>query len=395
MKTYCKNIDLTDPKVILPWVLDCLQGDGKRKAKWKRRDFQHLMAHYCQHSVQEIRAAVKEHDMNVLLEAAQGLAEEAAARIRRKELDLRPIRYFKRIDVSSRKEREISNESPMQQVFDFIAISAMMPMLRAKILPHQYASIRGRGQSAGRRRLERWIRRDKKCRYYVKGDIRKCFPSIKRPVVMRLLLRDIRKNQTLLWLVDTLLATYKDGLIIGTLLSQWLCNYVLSYMYRAIADFAKTRRGVRVRLVRRLLFYMDDFILLGSRAADLAKAVRQAIRYAADQLGLLVHDDWFVQDVSAAPIDMMGYRVGHKRTTIRGRIFLRARKQYLKAERWLRKHRFLRFVRAKKITCYYGYFKDSDSDRVCKKLKVHKVFAAACNCVSYFDKKSRKEVLTA
>lgn len=181
MKTYCKNIDLTDPKVILPWVLDCLQGDGKRKAKWKRRDFQHLMAHYCQHSVQEIRAAVKEHDMNVLLEAAQGLAEETAARIQRRELDLRPIRYFKRVDVSSRKEREISNESPMQQVFDFIAISALMPMLRAKILPHQYASIRGRGQAAGKRRLERWVRRDKNCRYYVKGILENASRALSGP----------------------------------------------------------------------------------------------------------------------------------------------------------------------------------------------------------------------
>ena len=390
MKTYCKGIDLCNPATLVPWILDCLQGDGKRPAKWKRKDFQYLMAEYCAYSVQEIRAATKEHDMNILLAAVEGLAVEIAERIKRRALDLRPIHYFKRVDGVSRKEREISHESPLQQVIDHVAVSALMPMLKAKILPHQYASIRKRGQKAGKTKLEKWVRKKKDARCYVKGDIRKCFPSIKRDVVMKFLQRDIHKNPTLLWLVDSLLQTYKDGLVIGTLLSQWLCNYVLSHLFRQIKSFVKVRRGRTVRLVWHVLFYMDDFILLGTREADLKKAMRMAIAFAGDALGLLVHDDWMVYKVAETPIDMMGYRVGYHRTTIRSRIFIRARRAFLRAERWLRKHRFLRRVLAKKVVCYWGYFKASDSDRVCGKLKAYATVPAACNCVSYFDMKAQQ-----
>lgn len=390
LKTYCKGIDLCNPATLEPWILDCLQGDRKRPAKWRRKDFQYLMAEYCDYSVFEIRAAIKAHDLNIPLKAVEGLAVEIAGRIRHRELDLRPIHYFKRIDGVSRKEREISHESPMQQLIDHIAISALMPMLKAKILPHQYASIRKRGQKAGKIKLEKWVRKGHDARCYVKGDIKKCFPSIKRDVVMKFLKRYIHKNATLLWLVDALLATYNDGLVIGTLLSQWLCNYVLSYMFRKIQTFTKARRGRVVHLVRHILFYMDDFILLGTREADLKMAMRMTIAYAEKALLLRVHDDWKVYKVADTPIDMMGYRVGYRKTTIRGRIFIRARRQFLRAERWLRKHRFLRLVLAKKITCYWGYFKASDSDRVCGKLKAYATVPAACNCVSYFDIKAKQ-----
>ena len=145
-----------------------------------------------------------------------------------------------------------------------------------------------------------------------------------------------------------------------------------------------------VHLVRHILFYMDDFILLGTREADLKMAMRMTIAYAEKALLLRVHDDWKVYKVADTPIDMMGYRVGYRKTTIRGRIFIRARRRFLRAERWLRKHRFLRLVLAKKITCYWGYFKASDSDRVCGKLKAYATVPAACNCVSYFDIKAKQ-----
>lgn len=94
MKTYCKGIDLCNPATLEPWILDCLQGDRKRPAKWRRKDFQYLMAEYCDYSVFEIRAAIKAHDLNIPLKAVEGLAVEIAGRIRRRELDLRPIHLF-------------------------------------------------------------------------------------------------------------------------------------------------------------------------------------------------------------------------------------------------------------------------------------------------------------
>ena len=76
--------------------------------------------------------------------------------------------------------------------------------------------------------------------------------------------------------MDNLLRTHSkvtSGMAIGSYLSQWLCNYALSYLYRYADGLHRIRHRKngteqRVRLVRHILFYMDDFILIGPRAAD-------------------------------------------------------------------------------------------------------------------------------
>ncbi|WP_348235219.1 hypothetical protein, partial [Salmonella enterica] len=59
----------------------------------------------------------------------------------------------------SGKVRDICQESPEQQVFEYIAKYSLEPLFRAKLLHCQYGSIPGKGQLGGKRRIERMIRK--------------------------------------------------------------------------------------------------------------------------------------------------------------------------------------------------------------------------------------------
>ena len=216
MKTYCKDIDITDPEQIEPFIALCFAG------KTGRRNFQRLAMRYSNLTQGQIDEAVRKHDNGAFAPAIKGVAVEIAARIRRRSLDLLPIRYYERADESNGKIRLIGVESTLQQCMDYVAVWALMPLFRAKIGRYQCASIPGRGQVDGKRAIERFIRRKDphgtKSKYFVKMDVRHCYQNLTRRAVMRRLRRDVHKNPVLLWFVDALLSTFQHGFSIGSFL---------------------------------------------------------------------------------------------------------------------------------------------------------------------------------
>ena len=383
IKTYCKNINIEDSKAIKPFIFDYLTNKGSKGINWKRKNFLKLIEQYTSYKKESLFS----FDNDKLYEAMENislkLSVEISKRIKNRELNLEPIHFFNHIDGISLKEREISNVSPMQRIMDYIAISALEPLFKAKIMPHQYASLKGKGQVAGKRTIERWIRKNKDVRYFVKLDIEKCFNSISKDLIMRFLKRDIHKNGTLIWFVEALLSTYtrivnntiECNLIIGTLLSQWLCNYILSYLYRYVDGLYKIKKSKRegnqrrVRLLSHLLFYMDDILITSTRRTDLKKVVKNTLLWAKNNLNLTIHDNWQIRDASRFSIDMMGYVICFKNTIVRSRIFLRARRQFIRAFIDIQNNKTLSKIRAQKIISYSGYFKHSNSKYF--KIKYH------------------------
>lgn len=355
MKTYCKRADPTDLQTIERYAYEAMTG------KLKRKDYSEFVAGYCPLSAKEIRkrarAAITWYPE--LEQALHWIALDIAGRIRARRLYLPPVRYSERRDGMCRKVRKIGLMSVMQQLMEHVAVGCMEELWAAKYEYHQYASIRGKGQLKGARRIFKWTKRGK-TKHFVKLDIRKCFQSITRETAMRWLRRDIGKNVLLLWFVDELLKMHGDGLIIGSLLSQYLCNYFMSYAYRYVMGLHKERRGKSFRLCYCALFYMDDILLGGVDRRNLVMAVRKLIRYMRDSFGLTIKDTWHVRRHEDAPIDMMGYTITAKgRLKIRRRVFLRARRAFRRA--WSGNHTRLTLYR---VGAYYGYFKAAKIHRL-------------------------------
>lgn len=352
MKTYCKGVNPSDPKTIQPHIWNCL------KPKLKRRDYSDFVSRYCSLTAKKIRALArqgvyhKEFDRALML-----IAMDISVRIRQRDLQLEPIRYSERTDGLSRKTRIIGIESVMQQIMEHVAVGCMHDLWEAKYEYHQYASIKGKGQLRGVKAIQKWTKAGK-TKYFVKLDVRKCFQSLTRETAMKWLRRDIGKNELLLWFVDALLQMHGSSLVIGSLLSQFLCNYFMSYAYRYVMSLFKERRGKRMKLVECALFYMDDILLTGLDRRNIVMAVRKLIKFMKQSFCLEVKPDWNVRRHSDCGIDMMGYVVTAKgKIKIRRRVFIRARRAFVRSAKGDD-----RLKTQRRVSAYGGFFKAAKID---------------------------------
>lgn len=404
MKTYCKpaTVNVEDWKFNELAVVECFRN------KRSRKDFQRLLSKTGKITKREIVEDQLNKDFKRTLEAESEVAKMLTQRIINRDLQLKPIRQFQRIDGLTQKLRDICQESPEQQVFEYIGVYALKPLFRAKILPIQYGSIPNKGGVAGKRKIERLLRKKFHGKVVaLKGDVTKAYPSVTVPIVMEMLRRDIGKNKVLLWFLGALMSNYPGNhLCIGGYLPAWLFNYVMSYVLRYIYEQAQIRRGKRNRLVYAIVCYADDFTIYGD-VSKLKKAMKKATIWAHDKFGLKIKDIWQFYQVASFDeerenleerrkgskkrtpgVDMMGYVVRRRYTIIRGRVFRRIRRQVLRAWEDFKAKGFIPWWRACRIAAYKGWIKHSNS----LKFRMEYCFDKLFKMCSYSASKHGKEV---
>ena len=404
MKTYCKpaTVNIEDWKFNELAVVECFRN------KRSRKDFQRQLCKTGKITKREIVEDQLNKDFKRTLEAESEVAKMLTQRIINRDLQLKPIRQFQRIDGLTQKLRDICQESPEQQVFEYIGVYALKPLFRAKILPIQYGSIPNKGGVAGKRKIERLLRKKFHGKVVaLKGDVTKAYPSVTIPVVMEMLRRDIGKNKVLLWFLGALMSNYPGNhLCIGGYLPAWLFNYVMSYVLRYIYEQAQIRRGKRNRLVYAIVCYADDFTIYGD-VSKLKKAMKKATIWAHDKFGLKIKDIWQFYQVASFDeerenleerrkgskkrtpgVDMMGYVVRRRYTIIRGRVFRRIRRQVLRAWEDFKAKGFIPWWRACRIAAYKGWIKHSNS----LKFRMEYCFDKLFKMCSYSASKHGKEV---
>lgn len=397
MKRYCKNIKL-DADWIKSSMLECLSD------KWDRLDVAGFLAEY-----QEGRELLPKRAVQRMIRADRTWAEpliqkaaiEMAQEIRDRKISFPAIRYSMRYDGNSGKIREIGVESIKQQVYDYVAVNALMELFNRKIGKYQCASIPGRGQVYGKKAIEKWIRKNPaKTRIGAKGDVHHCYPSINIRKLMRFLRKQV-KNEDLLYLVETLIGSYKQGLSIGSYLSQWLCNYYLSFAYhyaeQKLEKVRKSKRGPakRVRLIYAVIFYMDDILILGPRKADVRKAMQLLVKFFKDELDLEIKANWKLFQVDYIGkdgrhhgdcIDMMGYKIYRDHTEVRRNIFLRSRRAFTRLRKQVRRRIGIALDLAYRCVSYFGWYKNSDSTNFKEKYGIEQLMKYAKRRVSIESK---------
>nr|DAI79157.1 MAG TPA: hypothetical protein [Caudoviricetes sp.] len=407
MKTYCKpaQIDVEDWKQNEKAVFGCFRN------KRSRNDFQRLLCRTGTITKKELAEDRLNKNLERTMAAESAVARILTRRIINRELNLKPIRQFQRVDGLTHKLRDICQESPEQQIFEYIAVYALMPLFRAKLLPIQYGSIPKKGGVAGKRKIERLLRKKFRGKVSViKGDIQKAYPSVTVELTMNMLRRDVGKNKVLLWFLGALMSNYPGNhLCIGGYLPAWLFNYVMSYVLRFLYEQAQIRREKRHRLVYAIVCYADDFSIYGD-LSKLKKAMKKATVWAQDKLGLTIKKVWQFYPVASLEdeqknllerksgskkrtpgVDMMGYVIRRKYTIIRGRVFRRIRRQILRAWQDLERDGFVPWWRACRIGAYKGWLQHSDSIRFCQKYDFYRLLRTCARSIRKHGKEVENE----
>lgn len=371
IKRYCKNIDITDPEAVYPWVYDCCRRHRNRY------DFKNLLGGG------DFEEAVRE------------ICKDACKRIKDRDLNLEKPQIRTMVDKTTGKIRQIGKESAMQQVFDYIAVHSSMEIFRARLVREQCSSITGRGQIYGKNMIKRWIISDndaeryakrhgyryaRKVKYFVKLDIHQCFPSADTEVFLELFEMDCA-NKDIVWLWQVLIRSHRvdgyTGFLIGALTSQWACQYMISFIYRYAKEQGYERRGKNIKAVTHMLIFMDDMMLTGSNRKRLKKAVENTVSYTKQEFGWEIKPNWHIRALDDFDIDMMGYVIHRDGSvTIRDRDFVKARRMFLRCQGGMT------YSQAKRIMSYKGFFVHSDSRTVRDKYHAESVWRNASKLIS-------------
>ena len=398
MKKKCKEIDITDWQTVLPWVRECIMRHKKRY------DFKSLLIRHGV-SKDDYYSAVQNQEYAAFEEAIESIAKEACEHIKIKSLDLPPVQIRRMVDTTTDKVRDIGKESAMQQVYDHIAVHSCEEIFRCRMVDQQMSSIRGRGQIKGMKLIRRYIQKDNrairyakahgmryasKCKYFVKLDIRKCYPNADMEIFMELLEHDCG-NPDIIWLWRTLLESHHvngyTGFMIGALPSQWACQVMLSYIYRKAMTLKFTRHRKEHRKVSKMVMFMDDMLLFGSNRKALLSAVREIAAYAKEKLGFEIKKTFSIKALARTGVDMMGFVIYRN-----GKVEIRQR-NYIKSRRLMM--RFLStgsliISQAKRLNAFKGFYKYSDSRKTCEEYSVWKIYSLCSLVTSKHDKEERR-----
>ena len=390
IKRYCKNVDITDRELISIATYKCLKG------KYYRNDTLQLLSTVSGLTTNQLYYIMKKFSIKTVFRFVELIIDQIRIEIFDQDLKFVPIWYKEKIDTSNGKLRRIGIQNVKQQIYDYIAVEGLQDMFK-RIGEHQYASIKGRGQLAGARRLKRWMR-NKKLRCIGKADVKKCFPSIDHGMLMYFLYKYI-KNDDLLWLIQTLVDSFEQGLSIGSYLSQYLCNLYMSQLYHEISErmyrIRKKRDGTkqRVNLTTHVLIYMDDIFISGTNTKDLHKAMKLIIKFAKERMGLTIKKSWIIATCKFRDkmhdndfVDMMGFRVYRWHMTIRKYVFKRIRRCCLRILRRWKTHKIIPIAYARKALSYYGILKHTNSFKITQKYKVTKIINICKKVVKTHDK---------
>lgn len=379
MKKCCKNIDIKDVNTVRPFIRECVYRH-KNKKKFKK--------------------LFKTLGTDDLDEVINKLASLTTSAIRARTVPIFIPTYCVKLDSTCLKERLIGSETAYQQVFDYIAVRSCEELWRKRIVLQQCSSVKRRGQIYGVKMIRSYIVNDnkafeyakshklhysRKCKYFVKLDVRHCYQSINHNILMNLLRHDI-KNDDILYLWETLLKSYKtvdgcNGLLIGALPSQWEAQFILSFLYRYAMDN---------KSVSHTVMFMDDMVLFSGNRRKLRQAVDSLIKYASDVLSLTIKPNWHIKKLTDCGIDMMGYvvRVNGK-ITIRARNFIHARRLVLRYQRT----GVLSYKQAKRLVSYKGFFKYSNCREVSQRMNLSTVFRNAQSIIGRIERKKLDESL--
>ena len=210
MKRLCKDVDITDRGLISRAVYACLN------KKYKRNDVVKYLSQVSGVKQEYILCIYYRYGKSAMYPFTEVVISEIQSEIKSGNISFPEIWYREKIDGSSGKVRRIGIQNIKQQLYDYIAVEGIKPVLKC-IGEYQYASIEGRGTTKGKEVIAHWIR-NKNMRYFVKLDVRKCFESIDQNKLMNYLRVKV-KNEPLLDLIKLLLRSFERGLSIGSYLS--------------------------------------------------------------------------------------------------------------------------------------------------------------------------------
>ncbi len=221
-------------------------------------------------------------------------------------------------DGINAKKRKIIVPTAKEEIIHHAAVNVLKEIMLPSMYEHSYASIPGRGVHQAVRRIEKWLRTDKRnTKYCLKLDIRKFFDSVDQEVLilkLKRIIRDKRLNE----LLEKIIHTPESGLPLGFVTSQWFANFILTELDHKIKEDWQAKYYVR---------FADDMVIFGSNKRKLHRMFENIKNYLEKDLHLQVKDNWQIFRIEARALDFLGFRFYRDHTTLRRKIAIKTHRK--------------------------------------------------------------------
>lgn len=393
-----------------------------KDGKWYRNDVLTFIEKYAGIPRAEIQLTYLTHDMGPRLEAEESIAlylEEVVDGILRGEdpEDMEAVKVRQRRDGMTGKMRDIALLCILHQLLGHVAKLGLDPLLHARITHTQHASIPGRGQTSLKKQVHKYLRKESLgIRYAVKTDVKHAYATTMYAALIEIIRKEIPKAKDLIKLLEYLGRIAPGGhLIIGGYLDAWLFNFAMSYAIRYIQTVGQKRRDKFNPFVIRCVAFMDDFLLLGRSAKGLKRAAKALDSWMSKNLHLSIRISTGIIRIlpirkekrrrklkgarHGCPVaDMAGFKICRTHVMIRRRVFIRARREFLRAMAELKAMGTLHRSRAFAVISYYSFIVQTDSAWMAEKYHAAELVRMAAKVVGFYTRledKKRKEKLYA
>ena len=327
------------------------------------------------------------------------------------EPDIDPVSTRPRPDGMTNKIRNIAYLCIMHQLIGHVVKLGLDPLLRARLLPTQHASIPGHGQT----RLTRQARRYLRCkglgiRCHQKTDCTNAYGSMMYADIIDMIRQEIPKARWIIACLQFLGKMAPGGhLIIGGYLDAWLFNLALSYALRDTLRQGKTRRGRFIPYVERIESFMDDCDMMARTATGIKRAVKYLTAWIAAKYHVKVRLTtgiiyWLQPQEErqrrsrASPaargcpgLDMGGYRIFRTHITMRRRVAKRVIRAFSRAWTEYKRTGTVQRQRAVSIVCRHGPIANSSSAKFKAKYHVPELMRVSVRVFAYWQRATRRK----
>lgn len=227
---------------------------------------------------------------------------------------------YREFTIYEPKARLISALDFKDRLVQHALCNVISPIFDKGLLPYTFACRVGMGTHAGVRHVQSMLR-STNCRYFLKTDFAKFFPSVDRPRLHEMIDKKVRCEKTLAILRE-IIPTQGVGIPIGSLTSQLFANVYGNAVDRFIHFDLGHRNWAR---------YMDDIIILDHDADRLRQSFHRIQEFADLDMKMVI-SKWQVSPVSRG-VNFLGYRIWPTHKLLRKDSVIRAKR---KVEKFVR-----------------------------------------------------------
>lgn len=167
-------------------------------------------------------------------------------------------------DNRSNKERTIRRPAFRDQIVHHLLMLELQPHIMKHLIRHNIACIPKRGMEYGRKIVKSWTTHKKDSKYLIQADVKHYYECVDTTILMNFFKKKIR-DKRVLSLVQLILDTCTNGLVLGYYVCQWFGALYLSELDHALKEKFKIKCYVR---------YVDN-MLIGCKSKKQAKAVTE------------------------------------------------------------------------------------------------------------------------